>query len=148
MREGRFMTDEAFRALARDGKELQKETQSEDEIFLQRLKDHFPSLCKSLSYIECLSGWYELIHRTLTKLQSMIEYFDLEKVDVQITQIKEKWGYLRIYLDKNFEAADWLLHEAEQESSKTCEICGNSGCRVVEPYNIKTLCINCKEDRG
>lgn len=78
-------------------------------------------------------GWEELV----TDLYRTCQYYD-----VDITQVKEKFGGLRFYVG----AAPSFVHNKiayyDYKSYRICENCGNPG----EPNNarwIKTLCNNC-----
>jgi hypothetical protein len=41
-----------------------------------------------------------------------------------ITQVKEKYGGLRIYVKYNTDEIDEIIRKAEEQCSHTCEICG------------------------
>lgn len=74
----------------------------------------------SSSYFDCDEGWYPLI-------QKLIE--DLIKLgwNKQVTQVKEKFGGLRFYInDCTREMLD-RISEAEKESYSICEECGEPG---------------------
>ena len=86
---------------------------------------------------ECDDGWYELIDRTFYKLQSL-------DVPLFFTQIKEKYGELRIYLSGS-DAAFNITDEAEDESHRICELCGNPGKMCGNHSWWKTLCHTCAE---
>ena len=42
-------------------------------------------------------------------------------------QVKEKYGTLRFYMHYSTEEMEDLIHEAEKQSAKTCETCGQPG---------------------
>ena len=60
-----------------------------------------------------------------------------------VTQIKEKFGGLRIYLTypegTDSSAPEALLDKAEEDSLRTCERCGKPGSPGGK-YWVKTLC--------
>jgi hypothetical protein len=74
---------------------------------------------------ECGEGWKTIIIDTHSKLK----YID---PNYKIAQIKEKFGGLRYYYDHSFESYDDIRREimddivraAEDEASRTCELCG------------------------
>ncbi|MEV5890252.1 hypothetical protein [Nonomuraea fuscirosea] len=97
-------------------------------------------------------GWHPLLQRL---------HSDLLAVDpgYRVTQVKEKYGELRVSLltglmrslaspdgrelDRHEEATlSQLVHAAEQESARTCEYCGAPGRSRDRPW-IKTLCDTC-----
>ena len=84
---------------------------------------------------ECGDGWEPLIRRLSEKI-------DGKTVAVQV---KEKFGGLRFYVTGAPDEVFKAIHEAEAESFKTCEICGEPG----EPNRcgwIKTLCKDCNKE--
>lgn len=88
----------------------------------------------------CEKGWHELIIELLDKLQK-IE--NREHLGMTITEIKEKYGELRVYIshgtDEMFELIDWYT-----EKSKTvCEICGEPGKLHKVKGWLMTRCNNC-----
>jgi hypothetical protein len=97
-------------------------------------------------YVDCQQGWYSII--------SELDY-DIRKLypDYRIGQIKEKFGRLRFYFElTNNQDANTLalvqmrVSEAEEESSKTCECCGESGTLCRRRGWLKTLCQECFKD--
>lgn len=68
-----------------------------------------------------------------------------EKVipQVEIVQVKEKWGSLRIYLNHYNPEINSILSFAENMSSKTCEKCGNKGYPASTSW-IMSLCDPCR----
>jgi len=69
-----------------------------------------------------------------------------EKVvpQVQIAQVKEKWGSLRIYLTYYNPQINSILSFAESMSFKTCEKCGKPGTPSRSGW-IVVLCDDCRE---
>ena len=74
--------------------------------------------------IECGKGWHEL----LKPIFAYIEKYNEDKNEderMEICQIKEKFGDLRVYLNFYNDEIDKIIEEAEKEASTTCELCGN-----------------------
>lgn len=122
--------------------------------------------------IECGDGWYQIIDDTLTLVTGYSGYYyEIEekrsynlKPTLIISQIKEKFACIRMYMHFKFEGEDWdLLKEkditkyneniwrlrgqldgvidyAELLSSKTCEVTGKPGTYQVRNGWFKTLC--------
>lgn len=63
-------------------------------------------------------GWEPIIRRLSEKLEPM---------GVIATQVKEKFGGLRFYIDQGTDEAYAAIDEAERESYRTCEECGQPG---------------------
>lgn len=93
--------------------------------------------------VECEKGWYKLIEPVYEYIK---EYNKDKKEEDQIcfTQIKEKWGLLRIYVNFGTKELYKLIDEAEEKSANVCEYCGseeNVGMR--ETVWLTTMCIDC-----
>lgn len=63
---------------------------------------------------------------------------------VEFTQIKEKFGMLRIYTNNADEYASNLVDMAEMLSGKMCEDCGSVVDVTTEGDYILTLCKKCR----
>jgi hypothetical protein len=74
----------------------------------------------SSDYFDCNKGWYPLI-------QKLIE--DLIELgwDKQVTQVKEKFGGLRFYINSGSTEIYDRISEAERASYLICEDCGEPG---------------------
>jgi uncharacterized protein with HEPN domain len=89
-------------------------------------------------------GWHGIIERLSAKLAA--------DPSLHIDQLKEKWGRLTVYfereegvprdlsLDAEMEAA---LDEAEGESERTCMVCGEPGAREKRGLWVTVLCEPC-----
>lgn len=97
------------------------------------LYNRFPTLYKH-TYCECGDGWFMILWRLSEKLQPY---------SVESAQIKQKFGALRFYVrDMPEDISDKIyafIDEAERESVKTCEVCGNPG-KIRPTRWIMTLC--------
>jgi hypothetical protein len=91
-------------------------------------------------------GWRPLV-------QDLLQ--DLERLQLSaIDQIKEKFGYLRVYARCGSSDAEVQekfrkrILQAEEESAKICEKCGNLDGVYTDSFNgswFKTLCKGCAE---
>lgn len=91
---------------------------------------------------ECADGWHDIIY----EMCSLISRYLNEKgrvdgpQDYRFTQIKEKFGGLRVYGQGGDDYIDGVVDMAESMSYRTCELCGDSA-RVKSSGNwLKTLC--------
>jgi len=75
-------------------------------------------------------GWGSLIER-------LWEYF--KGREVQVNQIKEKFGGLRFYVANATDLDYMEIDQAEKDSFATCEECGEPGKPRINGW-IKTLC--------
>jgi predicted DNA-binding antitoxin AbrB/MazE fold protein len=107
------------------------------------LQIRYESILKKLEYIECDIGWFDIIDEALKDIQNVS--FE-EGENIQVVQIKEKFGGLRIYYDAETEDEDRLrrlediVYNAEKVSYTVCEICGEAGKPNKKSW-IKTLCV-------
>ena len=78
-------------------------------------------------------GWFPLLEEMDRKLAALFP-------DYTVSQVKEKLGFLRVYVDNVDERAYKILDEYECKSTHICEVCGEIG-QTVNVHNwLKTLC--------
>jgi hypothetical protein len=122
------------------------------EEFEKHLKKKYPILYKNLlnkkaanqlgyllpvSFgIECGPGWYNLIDYVSSKLENLFQ-------GIEVVQVKEKFGNLRVYLDHYTPEAEKITKFAEDESETTCEVCGKKGILITGGW-YKVRCSLCK----
>lgn len=104
--------------------------------------------CYELFGIECGKGWYPL-------LEPIFEYIEKYNVDkeehehIKITQIKEKWGLLNIYVNFGTDELYDLIDKAEDLSDNVCEDCGTMEDVGTITYGwIRTVCCNCAKKQS
>ena len=94
---------------------------------------------------ECKKGWWPLIE----KVAAAIDSFNAAHPDtpVEVSQIKQKFGGLRIYHHNAPEDIRQLIDQAVNASWHTCEKCGSTtGVTTnLKGYRL-TLCPNCREE--
>lgn len=94
-------------------------------------------------------GWYGIIDDLCRKIMDL--YVERESREIpRFSQIKEKFGLLRIYFDpgeatteEDYKAIEKLIAEAEGKSAKTCEECGETKDVSARGSWIKTRCRDC-----
>jgi hypothetical protein len=85
-------------------------------------------------WIRCEAGWYPL----LVRLDAQLRQID---PDYEVYQVKEKLGTLRLYWSGyDIEAARAAVADAEAESARTSERCGDSGRLCTRREWLRTLC--------
>ena len=91
-------------------------------------------------YFPVGEGWRPLV----TKLVE-----DIIKIDstIEISQIKEKFGTLRFYINYGNDEIFDLIEKAEQESSKICENCGTRENVTTKGSWLLTLCEKCRKEK-
>jgi hypothetical protein len=116
--------------------ELQEKLFSDFPALFPRCTD--PMKSAMFFGFDCGDGWYDLIHRLAEQITEVCER---KKCKCTATQVKEKYGTLRFYVDDTehgYEIEN-LIEDAEAISSKTCEICGKPGELIGERW-YRTLC--------
>ncbi|MFI5404994.1 MAG: hypothetical protein ACHQ1D_00625 [Nitrososphaerales archaeon] len=94
---------------------------------------------------ETEDGWFELLYGLCLKIE------ELKPDSFEFTQIKEKFGLLRIYFtimdnsDDKCASIHDLCDAYEEESALVCEMCGSKNEVGQSGSWIKTLC---KEHRA
>jgi len=96
--------------------------------------------------IACGDGWYNILNTMMNGIQRYVDRKQKENPDfpqVEFSQIKEKFGGLRVYIDNSDEVIDAYINFAESMANVTCEICGNVG--KTRSYNgwYATDCDGC-----
>ncbi len=98
--------------------------------------------------IECGDGWYNILDILCKQIQWHIDKNlkedELEgNVQVEATQVKEKFGGLRFYYHGGNDFINGLVWMAEGMSERTCERCGAPGKPDSTSW-VTTLCESCR----
>lgn len=85
---------------------------------------------------ECGDGWEGLLAPIIA---------EADRVGVELSQVKEKYGTLRVYFNftpatSEVDILEELIDQAEHESQRTCEMCGKPGHLMVKGGWYKTVC--------
>jgi hypothetical protein len=73
-------------------------------------------------------GWFDLILRLCEDLEPLVAEFEqVTGRQFEVTQVKEKFGGLRIHVSHANDAILQRIETAIQESFHTCEVCGQPG---------------------
>ena len=120
--------------------------------------------------IECPPGWYDVVKDVCDKIETINNTVGKQfKFEIQATQVKEKFGTLRIYLaaysldienmsdeDHNImytleEICEDVVARAECQTENICKICGKpiyEGNRVVSKGWIGFYCKECADKKS
>ena len=86
--------------------------------------------------IDTGDGWYNILDTLCNQIQNHLEH-NLRKdqdpavVNVEATQVKEKFGGLRFYYNGGDEFIEGLVWMAEAISGRACEECGSPGTQTT-----------------
>lgn len=92
------------------------------------LQSHNPGLTLEQAKKQVFPGWGSLVE----------EAYSLMPPGTLVSDVKEKWGGLRIYADVPAEI-DNKLNEIEARSFEICDVCGNPGT-IREDHWCRTRC--------
>ena len=99
-------------------------------------------------YKDCFpvgEGWRPIVEKLVDDIMAI-------SPQIEITQIKEKFGTLRFYIGgvkhEISNSVYSLIERAEQESGVTCEHCGTKDKVTTKGTYILTLCASCRKARN
>lgn len=94
--------------------------------------------------VECGEGWDQLVNKAISAVARYNEkHKNDERGPVKFIQIKEKFGYLNLYLNYYPELLREELQKIEEESMSICEYCGKPGYRKNIYGWVYCLCDEC-----
>jgi hypothetical protein len=96
--------------------------------------------------LECESGWSALIFDLCLKIQTYLDSHP-EVEQVEATQVKEKFGSLRFYVQGGDDNTEEMIGKAEAQSYKICEACSSTEKVFQTKGWIRTTCKACEEKR-
>jgi len=91
--------------------------------------------------IECGIGWRSLLDDLLNTLEAQIgDEPERDRPTCRITQIKQKFGTLRVYMSRATEEMHESIARAEVASAKICESCGWPGSLDRKKRYLRVEC--------
>ena len=111
---------------------------------LQTLRERYPVILERSS-IDIGDGWFTLLDCLLEQLQTRSNAGS--DMQPQASQIKEKYGELRVYLTVYSDAQDQLIEFAGVLSCRTCDVCGRPGQLLKNAGWLRTRCSEHEETR-
>ena len=98
------------------------------------------------------AGWFGIVDSLCKEIVRHINWKHRDTPEDErpyplIEQVKEKFGSLRFYVDREDSEISAMISLAEEMSSRTCEVCGCPGTTRPGSW-IKTLCDKHAEERG
>jgi hypothetical protein len=120
-----------------------KDVYRDEDKFHDYMESKYPKIFTEGHLGLCVGpGWYPILDALCNQIQTYINWKnrDGEVVSqVEVSQIKEKFGGLRFYYDGGDDFVDALVRMAEAWAENTCEVCGAPGEARGGGW-IKTLC--------
>ena len=131
-------------------KELQNKLfEKYPKIFRQKdLSPQETAMCRGIT---CGDGWYTLIDTMCGNIQNHVEHVNRSKPEeahivCEATQVKEKWGGLRFYVQESDDFIKGIINLAESMSYTICSKCGSRAINKKNRGWIYTICDNCHNE--
>ena len=105
---------------------------------VEKFKKDFPLMFQHECYFDCGDGWFDILYIMCHTIQSHINFKECPQVEV--VQIKEKFGTLRFYYVGGDKFCEGVVRMGESISACVCETCGNAGSLRNNGGWVKTLC--------
>lgn len=94
------------------------------------------------------SGWHDLLIELVMKIEEIYKKNDMDITEFEISQIKEKYGGLRVYAFSSIPEVHDLIHEYENKAETVCDECGATGSLHVKDGWFQVLCDKCASEEG
>ena len=103
------------------------------------LINKYPLFFRYLDFgIECYDGWLWLLDELIGKIVCIDPL-------ASASQIKEKYGTLRVYMMSTTDEIEDLIEEYEVLSETVCELCGSPG-KINDDGWISVRCDTCRKN--
>ena len=124
----------------RDHSDNYKDQLEELEALWGTVKERYPLLTFDKRFDNMTGpGWWPILEMLFSQLSLIVE----AGYPVKITQIKEKFGGLRVYVSSNKESAGAVhdaISDAAHRATGACYFCGESATLRTDRAWIATLC--------
>jgi hypothetical protein len=88
----------------------------------------------------CGDGWYQVIHNLCQELTDFYVSKNSDPSEIEILQVKEKFGGLRFYTGGLIGGAHDIIHKHEDKSYEVCDVCGDPAEICIRGNWYRTLC--------
>ena len=121
------------------------------ELFAKHMEEKYPKMfVGKYGGFAVGRGWYPILKILCSNIQSHIDWRvkqGQEIAQVEVEQIKEKFGGLRFYYSGGDEQVAGMVRMAEAWADIACEECGGIGTRRSGGW-IRTLCDKHEDERN
>ena len=90
-------------------------------------------------------GWIPVLEDGFKKINDIVEKESID--DFRVTQVKEKFGTLRVYTNWSTDPIDKIVQEMEKTCETVCEECGEPGKFYTDGW-MRVRCETCEEKGG
>jgi hypothetical protein len=123
------------------------------DAFAKQMEERFPKMFSQPYGGFCVGeGWWPIIETLCANIQSHTDWWNKHREtrpvveQVEVNQIKEKFGGLRFYYTGGDDQISGMVRMAEAWASHSCETCGAPGTSRSGGW-IKTLCDHHEAER-
>jgi hypothetical protein len=120
------------------------------ETFAKRMEETYPKMFSGkYGGFAVGQGWYPILETLCANIQSHIDWRVKQGQDiaqVEVNQIKEKFGGLRFYYSGGDDEISGMVRMAESWAEIACEECGAFGKRRSGGW-VRTLCDHHEAER-
>jgi hypothetical protein len=113
------------------------------EVFAKQMEEKYPKMfANPYGGFAVGAGWYPILEKLCANIQHHIDWKEKQGKpipQVEVEQIKEKFGGLRFYYQGGDEQIHGMVRMAESWADIACEDCGGIGTRRSGGW-IRTLC--------
>ena len=86
-------------------------------------------------------GWFNILWRLCVDLEPLAAELEKETGErFEVVQVKAKLGTLRFYVSHHTDPIDERIAEAQKESARTCEACGQPGNQRETGGGVRAVC--------
>jgi hypothetical protein len=86
-------------------------------------------------------GWYSILWSLCVDLEPLVTELEQETGEhFEVVQVQEKLATLRFYISHHSDPIDGRIAEAQIESSRTCEVCGQPGKKRETEGEFRAVC--------
>jgi hypothetical protein len=121
------------------------------ELFAKHMEEKYPKMfVGKYGGFAVGRGWYPILKILCSNIQSHIDWRvkqGQEIAQVEVDQIKEKFGGLRFYYTGGDDQISGMVRMAEAWADTACEECGGIGTRRGGGW-IRTLCDKHEDERN
>jgi hypothetical protein len=119
------------------------------EEFAKKMEERFPKMfANPYGGFAVGAGWYPILEILCSNIQHHLDWKNRESLvvpQVEVEQIKEKFGGLRFYYSGGDDEISGMVRMAEAWADVACEECGAAGKRRSGGW-IRTLCDRHEEE--
>lgn len=101
---------------------------------------------------ECGDGWFQIVYDLSVSIETFAAQLKADGVSTEllpcVSQVKEKFGGLRFYVDNLYQNMADLIDAAEVLSQETCDVCGGPAKRLYTNGWLRTICDICADKQA